>query len=145
LGGKLPWGLVIIGVMIALFLELIRVPALPVAVGLYLPFSTSAGIFIGGLVRAFVDWRRGGSESAAQSEFSPGMLMASGLIAGGAITGVIQSGILMAEKDKMFDWSEALGALSANETYWPMGLYLLMAAALAWVAQKKDAPAGHGG
>ncbi len=136
LGGKLPWGLVIIGVLIALVLELVGVPALPVAVGLYLPLSTSAGVFVGGLVRALVDRRRKG-ESAAESEFSPGMLMASGLIAGGAITGVIQSGLLMLEKDKLFDFSESLGALSSNDSWWPMSWFMLMAASLWYVGSRK--------
>ncbi len=147
LGGKLPWGLVIIGVLIALVLELVGVPALPVAVGLYLPLSTSAGIFVGGLVRALVDRRRKG-ESAAEAEFSPGMLMASGLIAGGAITGVIQSAILMAEKDRAFDLSEKIGDLGqrvglkfnlgTNETWWPMGWFLLMAFLLWWIGSREE-------
>jgi putative OPT family oligopeptide transporter len=137
LGGKLPWGLVIIGMLIALVLELVGVPALPVAVGLYLPLSTSAGIFVGGLVRALVNRRRHGDES----EFSPGMLMASGLIAGGAITGVVQSVILMVEKDKVFDFSESMGKLGTNETWWPMGMYVLMALALFYVGAKKGPPA----
>jgi len=136
LGGKLPWGLVIIGVLIALVLELVGVPALPVAVGLYLPLSTSAGVFCGGIVRWLVDRRRKG-ESAAESEFSPGMLMASGLIAGGAITGVIQSGLLMFEKDKAFDFSEKLGALAANDGWWPMGWFVAMAASLWYVGSRK--------
>jgi hypothetical protein len=148
LGGKLPWGLVIIGVLIALMLELVGVPSLPVAVGLYLPFSTSAGVFCGGVVRALVDRVRKG-ESAAQAEFSPGTLMASGLIAGGSITGVIQSAILMAEKDKAFDVSEKLSRLGQrsplaehlarlthSETWWPMIPFVLMAAGLWWIGAR---------
>ncbi len=137
LGGKLPWGLVIVGVLIALVLELVAVPSLPVAVGLYLPLSTSAAVFVGGVVRAIVDRRRKG-ESAAEAESSPGMLMASGLIAGGAITGVVQSAIMMVEKDKVFDFSESLGALSANTTWWPMGMFLLMAVSLIYVGSRKS-------
>jgi putative OPT family oligopeptide transporter len=138
LGGKLPWGLVIVGVLIALVLELVAVPALPVAVGLYLPLSTSAAVFVGGVVRAIVDRRRRG-ESAAEAESSPGMLMASGLIAGGAITGVVQSAIMMVEKDKTFDLSEHMGELAANTTWWPMGMYLLMAFALVWIGSRRSA------
>src|SRR5919106_1255657 len=76
LGGRLPWGLVLAGVFIALMMELLGISALPFAVGLYLPISTSAGIFTGGVVRYFVDRRRKG-QSATEAEFSPGMLMAS--------------------------------------------------------------------
>jgi len=111
LGGKLPWGLVLAGVFIAIMMELVGVSSLPFAVGLYLPISTSAGIFTGGIVRRLVDRRRTG-QSAAQAEFSPGMLMASGLIAGGAIAGVVQSIIAFNEAEARFDTSGALGALS---------------------------------
>ncbi|MBX7116099.1 MAG: oligopeptide transporter, OPT family [Myxococcaceae bacterium] len=85
---KLPWTLVLLGVFIALMLELCGVAALPFAVGVYLPISTSAPIFVGGMVRHFID-RKKGVTSDAESEFSPGTLVSSGLIAGGAIAGVI--------------------------------------------------------
>ncbi|MBF5044043.1 oligopeptide transporter, OPT family [Aggregicoccus sp. 17bor-14] len=84
---KLPWDLVLLGVFISLMLELSGVSSLPFAVGVYLPISTSSPIFVGGLVRYFVDKVRGGS--AAESEFSPGTLLSSGYIAGGAIAGVL--------------------------------------------------------
>ncbi|RKH01558.1 OPT family oligopeptide transporter [Corallococcus carmarthensis] len=77
---RLPWDLVLLGVFIALMLELCGVSSLPFAVGVYLPISSSAPIFVGGMVRHFVDKLRGGS--AAESEFSPGTLMSSGYIAG---------------------------------------------------------------
>ncbi|WP_257446773.1 OPT family oligopeptide transporter [Archangium lipolyticum] len=84
---KLPWDLVLVGVFIALMLELCGVSSLPFAVGVYLPISSSAPIFVGGMVRYMVDKVRGGS--AAESEFSPGTLLSSGYIAGGAIAGVL--------------------------------------------------------
>jgi hypothetical protein len=93
-------------------------------------------VFVGGVVRAIVDRRRRG-ESAADAESSPGMLMASGLIAGGAITGVIQSGLMMFEKDKTFDLSEKMGALATNSSWWPMGMFLLMALSLVYVGAKR--------
>ncbi len=141
LGGKLPWGLVLIGVLIAIVVELLGVPSLPFAVGLYLPLSTSAGIFVGGVVRALVDRRRKG-ESAAEAEFSPGMLMAAGLVAGGAITGVIQSGILIVNADKALDLSarlgDAYGALARNGSWFPMVPFLIMAAGLYWIGVRRD-------
>ncbi|SEM15743.1 putative oligopeptide transporter, OPT family [Stigmatella aurantiaca] len=82
---KLPWDLVLLGVFIALMLELCGVSALPFAVGVYLPISSSAPIFVGGMVRRLVDRMRGGSEA----DFSPGTLLSSGLIAGGSIAGVL--------------------------------------------------------
>jgi putative OPT family oligopeptide transporter len=89
LGGTLEWGLVIIGVLIAISLELAGVPALPVAVGMYLPLSSSTPIFLGGMVRLVADRFRGSSRSEAETETSPGVLLASGYIAGGTLCGLI--------------------------------------------------------
>ncbi|HTI69917.1 MAG TPA: oligopeptide transporter, OPT family [Candidatus Limnocylindria bacterium] len=94
---RLPWDLVLIGAMIAVFLELSGVPSLAFAVGVYLPLSTSLGIFAGGMVRWLVDHYdrkkhvaagRTEVEIAAESDRSPGVLMASGYIAGGSIAGI---------------------------------------------------------
>jgi putative OPT family oligopeptide transporter len=135
--GSLPWGLVLIGVFIAIILELVGVSSLPFAVGLYLPIFTSGGIFVGGAVRWLVDRKRRG-ESSTEAEFSPGMLMASGLIAGGAILGVIQAGLMGAEVDKMLDLSRYLpDVLLTNGDWWPMTPFILMAAGLFWVGIRK--------
>jgi OPT oligopeptide transporter protein len=82
---KLPWDLVLLGVALALMLELAGVAALPFAVGVYLPVSTSAPLFVGGVVRWWVD-RRG---ARPESDASPGTLFASGYIAGGSLLGVV--------------------------------------------------------
>jgi hypothetical protein len=82
---KLPWDLVLLGVALALMLEMSGVSALPFAVGVYLPVSTTAPLFVGGLVRWWVDRRHAGAESDA----SPGTLLASGYIAGGSLAGVV--------------------------------------------------------
>lgn len=87
LSQNLPWGLVFIGMGIALVMELSGVPSLPFAVGAYLPLSVSSPIFIGGLVKFIVDKRKKGGES--ESEIGPGALLSSGLIAGGALTGIL--------------------------------------------------------
>jgi putative OPT family oligopeptide transporter len=89
LGGKLEWGLVILGVLIAVTMELAGVPALPFAVGMYIPLSSTTPIFIGGLVRWVSDRARGVSASESESETSPGVLLASGYIAGGTLCGLI--------------------------------------------------------
>lgn len=91
LGGKLPWGLVLLGVFIAVALELAGVASLPFAVGVYLPISASTPIFIGGIVRWAADRarrKRDGNASDAEGDSSPGVLLSSGLIAGGAIAGM---------------------------------------------------------
>jgi putative OPT family oligopeptide transporter len=91
---RLPWGLVLIGVFLTVAIELMGLQSLPIAVGVYLPISTSAPMFIGGAVRWLVERRlRGGERSIAEVESGPGVLFSSGLIAGGAIAGVTIAGI----------------------------------------------------
>ncbi|MDO8540121.1 MAG: oligopeptide transporter, OPT family [Opitutaceae bacterium] len=95
---KLPWALVLLGVMIAVTMQMSFVPALAFAVGVYLPLSASAPIFLGGLVRWMADRRTrrkpgyatmSEDEFVAESDKSPGVLLSSGYIAGGAIAGII--------------------------------------------------------
>ena len=95
---KFPWALVLLGVMIAVTLQLSFVPALAFAVGVYLPLSSSSPIFFGGLIRWLVDRKTRQQASHAhldddqfteESDKSPGVLLASGYIAGGAIAGII--------------------------------------------------------
>jgi putative OPT family oligopeptide transporter len=95
---ELPWALVLFGVMIAVVLEMCGISALPFAVGVYLPLSSSMPIFIGGLVRWFADYRRKrqpefaaltNEQHAAEGDRSSGVLLASGYIAGGALAGIV--------------------------------------------------------
>ena len=83
---KLPWGLIMIGASIALFMELLGFHSLTFAVGFYLPLSTTLPIFIGGVVRKAADWRY--KRVPDSTEESEGTLLSSGLIAGGALLGV---------------------------------------------------------
>jgi len=95
---QLPWELVILGALLALVLELAGVNALAFAVGVYLPVAVSMGIFAGGVIRWWVDRSQrpdqvrrglGPEEISAEGDRSPGVLMASGYIAGGAIAGIV--------------------------------------------------------
>src|SRR5438093_1228560 len=91
---KLPWVLVLLGVFITIAIELMGVQALPVAVGVYLPISTSSAMFAGGVVRWLIERRaQARQQSLAQVESGPGVLFASGLIAGGAICGIVLAGV----------------------------------------------------
>lgn len=94
---QLPWALVLLGVMIAVVLQMSFVPALAFAVGVYIPLAASTPIFVGGLIRWLVDRRTRRKAAyaqmteeqfAAESDKSPGVLLASGYIAGGAIAGI---------------------------------------------------------
>ncbi|MBM3808681.1 MAG: oligopeptide transporter, OPT family [Acidimicrobiia bacterium] len=86
LSQDLPWGLVLVGVFIAVTLELCGVHSLSFAVGAYLPIATTAPIFLGGLVRWFVERKTGES---SDSDLSSGTLFSSGLIAGGSLAGIL--------------------------------------------------------
>jgi hypothetical protein len=139
---KLPWGLVLFGVMIAVVLELCGVSSLAFAVGVYLPISSSAPIFVGGLVRWLVDYRRRGElrehhltedELAAESDKSPGVLLASGYIAGGAIAGIViafVAGALPRIDSQLTQWAEAHNPFFSGPRV--DALALLPFAALTW-------------
>ena len=86
LSQNLPWGLVLVGVFISVTLELCGIHSLSFAVGSYLPIATTAPIFAGGLVRAFVERKTGVAE---ESEVGSGTLFSSGLIAGGSLAGIL--------------------------------------------------------
>jgi hypothetical protein len=89
LAGTLQWNLFIVGVLIAIALEFAGVRALPFAVGMYIPLSSTTPIFVGGLIRWVTDKLRGVSASEAETETSPGVLLASGFIAGGTLIGLV--------------------------------------------------------
>jgi len=100
---KLPWGLVLIGVFIAVVLEMSGISALPFAVGVYLPLSASTPIMFGGLVRFLVEKTSDKKKTAEEAESAPGVLLSSGLIAGGSIAGI---GIAILSIKE--DWGSAL-------------------------------------
>jgi putative OPT family oligopeptide transporter len=91
LAQDLPWGLVFAGMAIAVVIELCGIKSLSFAVGLYLPLSTTMPIAIGGFLRGLMDRKKGGGHD--ESEISSGMLYATGLVAGGALTGVLIAGL----------------------------------------------------
>jgi hypothetical protein len=111
--------LVLFGVMIAVVLELCGVSSLAFAVGVYLPIASSTPIFVGGLIRWIVDRRMrhalrehklDEAQLAAESDRSPGVLLASGYIAGGAIAGIIiaiMAGVLGNLDTTLTKWAEA--------------------------------------
>jgi hypothetical protein len=116
---ELPWDLILFGAMIALLMEISGVPSLAFAVGVYLPISSTTPIFIGGMMRWLVDrLRRRQPEAsalteeqfAAQADRGPGVLFASGYIAGGAIAGILiafLAGVLGDTDAALQKWSAA--------------------------------------
>jgi putative OPT family oligopeptide transporter len=110
LSQNLPWGLVLVGVFISITLELCGIHSLSFAVGSYLPISTTAPIFAGGLVRAYVEKKTGKIE---ESEVGSGTLFSSGLIAGGSLAGILYAVLFGRGLIPAADDSGALAPLGA--------------------------------
>jgi uncharacterized oligopeptide transporter (OPT) family protein len=148
LGGALQWGLVAIGVLIAISLELAGVPALPFAVGMYIPLSSTVPIFVGGLLRWSADRLRGKSASETETETSPGVLLSSGYIAGGTLCGLILA--FFAFLPDAFNKGLNLGAHFLGEEYakgelpsakaTSLVMFLILAAILLVIGARKTAP-----
>ncbi len=89
MGGELPWTLVFIGVFLALGLEILRIPVMPFAIGLYLPIYLNASIMIGGVVRMLMDGRKKVDEKTKERQSTDGTLYCAGMIAGEGLVGII--------------------------------------------------------
>lgn len=88
MGGNLPWGLVFIGVFIAIIVEIVGIPVLPFAIGVYLPIQLNACIMVGGLVRLALDKQKK-EEKEKTHIVNDGILFCSGMIAGEGVVGII--------------------------------------------------------
>lgn len=92
MGGTLPWGLVFCGVFVAVVIEILGLPVLPVSIGLYLPIHLSAPIFVGGMIRKLVESQKADTEEAAalkKDRVDRGLLYSSGMIAGEGLIGIL--------------------------------------------------------
>ena len=89
MGGNLPWGLVFVGVFLAICLEILRIPVMPFAIGLYLPIYLNATIMIGGIVRGLLDRRKGVDEKTKTAQSTDGTLYCAGMIAGEGLVGIL--------------------------------------------------------
>ncbi len=149
LNAQLPWALVLFGVMISVVLELCGISSLAFAVGVYLPLSSSSPLLVGGVARWLSDRRRRLSQThlseeqlSAQSDRSPGVLLASGYIAGGAIAGIViafMAGVLSQTDDKITKWAEAHNPLYAgpNADWLALIPFLALTLLLLWVGRAK--------
>jgi putative OPT family oligopeptide transporter len=146
LDAKLPWALVLFGVMIAIVLELSGIPSLAFAVGVYLPISSSAPLFVGGLIRwladrgrrkELLDLKLSEEQIVAEGDKSSGVLLASGYIAGGAIAGIIiafMAGMLSKTDAAITQWAETHNPLFAGpNSDWLALLPFVALAALLYV------------
>ena len=88
MGGNLPWTLVFVGVCLAIGLEILRIPVMPFAIGLYLPIYLNATIMIGGVVRMFMDGRKKVDAKTKERQVTDGTLYCAGMIAGEGLVGI---------------------------------------------------------
>lgn len=143
LNQKLPWTLVLLGVAIAAVMELCGLPSLAFAVGVYLPLSSTSPVFLGGLVRYFVDRFRKKTEKESHSDeasdMSPGVLFSTGYIAGGSLAGVIIGFISLSDRAV-----ELLGSLVVVPQYDAIALTVfgLLAVILTFFGLRKDETTG---
>jgi putative OPT family oligopeptide transporter len=133
MGGSLPWALVLTGAGIAIAVEVIGIPVLPVAIGLYLPIHLSAPIFAGGLLRAFFD-RKGEAGSAITEK---GILYGSGMIAGEGLIGILLAlfAVIPLSNGKSLLDTINLGGILGN--FGGLTFFILLLASFVWFTARK--------
>lgn len=141
---NLDWQFVLVGVFLAITMELCGVKSLSFAVGAYLPLSTTLPIFAGGMIKAIVDWRsRKKHDKLEDEELGKGNLFATGLVAGGALAGVIVALLSVNEgifnSLKAINLEEMLHGMLGTGGYFLLGtaFFVLMGVTLYRVAVKK--------
>ena len=133
----LPWRLIVIGVVLAAAIELLGMSAFPTAVGVYLPVPVSAALLMGGLIRWLAESRSMPEESgSADAGPGSGVLFSSGLIAGGAITGIVLAGLATRHFDEALDLSRTVGSLGSSNVVSMIGYVVLLAVPLYLVARR---------
>ncbi len=106
MGGNLPWPLVFCGIGIAVVVEILGIPVLPFAVGLYLPIHLSTPIMVGGLIRLYIDKKKNISEEERKEVTENGILYTSGMIAGEGLIGILLAvfAIINVNGKSLADW-----------------------------------------
>ncbi len=112
MGGELPWGLILIGVFIAIIVEILRLPVLAVAIGIYLPIQLNACIMVGGLIRLFMNKMKAGKRKDAI--INKGVLFSSGMIAGEGLIGILLAIFAVAGIDGKINLSGLVSKLSTT-------------------------------
>jgi putative OPT family oligopeptide transporter len=127
---NLDWQFVMVGVFIAVMIELCGIKALAFAIGLYLPLATTLPIFIGGAIKGFVDYRaEKRNEKVEEDDLGKGSLFATGLIAGGALTGVFAAILIVANESLMKSMNIEHGMVTAlgENAYYILGVAFFIA------------------
>ncbi len=115
MGGNLPWNLVFIGVFIAVAVELIGIPVLPFAIGVYLPVQLNACVMVGGLLRLITE-KIGKKQGREEEVVNSGILLSSGMIAGEGLVGILLAILAIAGVDKIIDLSGKLSPVFTTIT-----------------------------
>ena len=132
MNAQLPWALILIGVFVAIVVEILQIPVMPFAVGMYLPFSLNAGIMCGGIVRFIMEHRKV-SDAEKKEAVDRGVLYTSGLIAGEGLMGVVLAVLAVIEVDKVVDVSGVFSLGSIGSII----IFLLLLGSLGYVCVGK--------
>ena len=121
---NLPWGLVLIGVFTAIVVELIGIPVLPFAIGMYLPVQLNACIMVGGIIRLIIDTLNR-SEEEKTAITNDGILFCSGMIAGEGLVGILLALLAIFGIDKVIDLSGVLNMSPALSNIGSIVLFII--------------------
>ena len=140
MSAELPWDLVLIGALIAVVVEIIGIPVLPFAIGIYLPVQLNACIMIGGIVRGIFDKMKfGGDEAKKKNVINDGILFCSGMIAGEGLVGIVLALLAVFGVDKLIDLSGVLGLPEVVSNIGSLVVFaLIVASLLKFSIWKKD-------
>lgn len=139
MGGNMPWSLVFIGVFLAVVLELLGLPVLPVAIGVYLPVHMTSGIMLGGLVREIIERIPLGKKADREEGIQSGILYSSGLIAGEGLVGIVLAVLTVAGINIDLSGVFSLGDIGTVVLYALLSISLIFVARFGAAAKQKGA------
>ena len=143
MGGELPWILIILGALIAVVIEILGIPVLPVAIGIYLPVHLNACIMIGGLIRLAFDKMK--DENKKEKATSDGILFCSGMIAGEGLVGIVLAVLAIFGVDKFINISGVLNLSSGVSQILSLVVFaLVIISLLMFTIFKKEKKARNG-
>lgn len=140
MNADLPWGFIIAGAGIAVVVEILGIPVMPFAVGMYLPFRLGAGIMVGGIVRYFIDKKKNISEEQKKEATDRGVLYTSGMIAGEGLVGILLAGfaVIPVNGKTLAEWIDLSGFFSIGQIGGIIVFALLVATLVKVVFFHKD-------